>query len=140
MSARNRGGGGIAALEESLIGWATPAATRLRFKTESRGGTSLYVRVVYSNGRQTQACCCKSMAVQLRASAGLAWLRTISSKDYGAFVQHFGQGEVSTSHVHSIAPQLASFIGTPDVPLLPIVTLTKRTLVIGKLPLSPERS
>ena len=35
---RNRGkGGGGAALEESLSGWATPAAARLRFKTESRG-------------------------------------------------------------------------------------------------------
>ena len=34
---RGRGGGGVAALEGSLIGWATPAATRLRFKTESRG-------------------------------------------------------------------------------------------------------
>ena len=34
---RGRGGGGVAALEGSLIGWATPAAARLRFKTESRG-------------------------------------------------------------------------------------------------------
>ena len=32
---RNRGNDGIG--EGSLIGWATPAATRLRFKTESRG-------------------------------------------------------------------------------------------------------
>ena len=32
---RNRGNDGIGA--GSLIGWATPAATRLRFKTVSRG-------------------------------------------------------------------------------------------------------
>ena len=37
---RGRGGGGVAGGEESLIGWATPAAARFRFKTESRGGRS----------------------------------------------------------------------------------------------------
>ena len=34
---RSRGGGGVAGREGSRKGWATPAATRLRFKTESRG-------------------------------------------------------------------------------------------------------
>ena len=38
---RSRGGGGVAGREGSRKGWATPAATRLRFKTESRGDVLL---------------------------------------------------------------------------------------------------
>ena len=39
---RSRGGGGVAGREGSRKGWATPAATRLRFKTESRGAVFLH--------------------------------------------------------------------------------------------------
>jgi hypothetical protein len=57
-----------------------------------------------------------------------------------SFLQHVGQGEVSASQVHSIALQLAWRIGTPAVPLFPMVTLTNRTLRIGKLEFWPAMS
>ena len=51
----------------------------ISFVQGNHRSTSLYVRVVYSNGRQTQACCCKSMAMQYCCELVPVWrwLRTI---------------------------------------------------------------
>lgn len=54
------------------------SSSRRQARGQWRGdhrGASLYARVVYSNGRQTQACCFKSVAVRPRVSAVLVLTR-----------------------------------------------------------------